>query len=560
QQQAALDELRKGLTCESVDLTPLLGDGTSCPPEDADLALLRFLRHNDWDVEQTRAQMVASLSWRVETGVTAALRREPWEASRCSSEETFEKLCQAHYPHYTIGADRQGRPVLVQKYGTFNTHKLKQCTTLDGLLAYHAWEQEKNAELLRRSTARTGHLTETYSVIMDFKGMGIGLVGGDFVWLLGQLAEMDRKHYPGRGGVIYVINTPPLFGMVWKGISQVMMATKARICIFSNEREWKAALAEAIDSSQLPKEYGGTAPALADTPLLHAVHRALERDAAATALGATSGGDAAAVAAAETVSAAAAIGQLDGEAAVGATSDGVVAAKTMAAILLHFSLDAHENNFSRTNCIVKGSLEGDDDDGCGSGGSAGDPVTKTSKSQMTTSDPPTPGSEDLSGSDDLSEPEDLPGSDNLSGSDDLSGSEYLSGSEDLSGSRDQSESQDLSGLSDLSGSEDLSGTEDLSATSERSTPTIARAAGHETRDAKQCDGGGFECVLKFIPGARLATGITVAVVGNTFGAALTVAGFTAGVIEAVVPEVAWAEGVRAFEESQFWGRRSCGGH
>lgn len=46
--------------------------------------------------------------------------------------------------------------------------------------------------------------------------------------LLGQLAEMDRKHYPGRGGVIYVINTPPLFGMVWKGISQVMMATKVK--------------------------------------------------------------------------------------------------------------------------------------------------------------------------------------------------------------------------------------------------------------------------------------------------------------------------------------------
>ncbi|CAN0384876.1 unnamed protein product [Ectocarpus sp. 13 AM-2016] len=29
---------------------------------------------------------------------------------------------------------------------------------------------------------------------------------------------MDRKHYPGRGGVIFVINTPPLFGLVWQGI------------------------------------------------------------------------------------------------------------------------------------------------------------------------------------------------------------------------------------------------------------------------------------------------------------------------------------------------------
>lgn len=55
------------------------------------------------------------MSWRVKTGVADALRREPWEASRCASKETFEKLCRAYYPHYTIGVDRQGRPVLVQK-------------------------------------------------------------------------------------------------------------------------------------------------------------------------------------------------------------------------------------------------------------------------------------------------------------------------------------------------------------------------------------------------------------------------------------------------------------
>lgn len=36
--------------------------------------------------------------------------------------------------------------------------------------------------------------------------------------LLRKLSEMDRNHYPGRGGVIYVINTPPMFGLVWQGI------------------------------------------------------------------------------------------------------------------------------------------------------------------------------------------------------------------------------------------------------------------------------------------------------------------------------------------------------
>lgn len=45
--------------------------------------------------------------------------------------------------------------------------------------------------------------------------------------LLRELSEMDRNHYPGRGGVIYVINTPPLFGLVWQGI-QGFLATQVK--------------------------------------------------------------------------------------------------------------------------------------------------------------------------------------------------------------------------------------------------------------------------------------------------------------------------------------------
>ncbi|CAM9768164.1 unnamed protein product, partial [Ectocarpus sp. 13 AM-2016] len=177
--EAALGGLRQWLTRESVNLSPLLGDvgltlAVSYPPEEEDLVLLRFLRHNAWDVELTRAQLEASLSWRVETGVASNARREPWEVSGCANQEAFEELCRTHYPHYTIGTDRVGRPVLVQKYGNFDTSKLQELTTLPGLLRYHAWEQENNADLLRRASARTGYLVETYAVIMDFKGMSMG--------------------------------------------------------------------------------------------------------------------------------------------------------------------------------------------------------------------------------------------------------------------------------------------------------------------------------------------------------------------------------------------------
>ena len=63
-------------------------------------------------------QLKANLSWRIENHVAAALRAEPWEVSGCASEKKFDNLCKSYYPHYVLGSDRNGRPVLVQKVGS----------------------------------------------------------------------------------------------------------------------------------------------------------------------------------------------------------------------------------------------------------------------------------------------------------------------------------------------------------------------------------------------------------------------------------------------------------
>lgn len=47
--------------------------------------------------------------------MAAWLRREPWEVAGCANDATFDALCRTYYPHYTLGTDRLGRPVLVQK-------------------------------------------------------------------------------------------------------------------------------------------------------------------------------------------------------------------------------------------------------------------------------------------------------------------------------------------------------------------------------------------------------------------------------------------------------------
>lgn len=60
-------------------------------------------------------------------------------------------------------------------------------------------------------------------------------------------------------------------------VSLLAIRCQARVHILGDEKEWKPALAEAIDPRQLPTEYGGSAPPLSETPLLPAVHVARSR-------------------------------------------------------------------------------------------------------------------------------------------------------------------------------------------------------------------------------------------------------------------------------------------
>ncbi|CAB1110764.1 unnamed protein product [Ectocarpus sp. CCAP 1310/34] len=597
--EAALGGLRQWLTRESVNISPLLGDvglalAVSCPPEEEDLVLLRFLRHNAWDVELTRAQLEASLSWRIETGVASNARREPWEVSGCASKEAFEELCRTHYPHYTIGTDRAGRPILVQKYGNFDTSKLQEFTTLPGLLRYHAWEQENNADLLRRASARTGYLVETYAVIMDFKGMSMGQVNRDFLWLLRKLSEMDRTHYPGRGGVIFVINTPPLFGLAWQGI-RGFLTTQATVHIFGVEKEWKAALAEAVDPAVLPLDYGGTAPHLADTPLLPAFHRALGRDTPARV-----GAAAAAAAKAKAKACHSGMQEREGEAAVPVECEGDVTARSMSALLRRFSLggDGDSCTLERQSSSSDGSSLGGDQaggvgpvvferdvDGGGGGSSESGGVDRADGGDGTNRSAKTWGKRGKVVPKDV--PQEVGGSGVTNEDDDGTNKNSTRGGapshRPVSGGGAPSNSYDsavhlgaraAASMLELPASDDPRATASSSSSSPSSSHVIIVRQRHDKRDGsdtadrgrmgKEDDEededrrGGLECVLDYIPSARLAATVAGTVADATLTAALGVAGFTAGVMEAVVPAQAWAEGVHAFQSARFLGGWALG--
>ncbi|CAN0490486.1 unnamed protein product, partial [Ectocarpus sp. 12 AP-2014] len=458
---------------------------------------------------------------------------------------------------------------------------------------YHAWEQENNADLLRRASARTGYLVETYAVIMDFKGMSMGQVNRDFLWLLRELSEMDRKHYPGRGGVIFVINTPPLFGLVWQGI-RGFLTTQATVHIFGEEEEWKAALAEAVDPAVLPWDYGGTAPHLADTPLLPAFHLALGRDTPAR------------VRAAAAACHSGMQEEREGEAAVPVECEGDVTARSMSALLRRFSLggDGDSCTLERRSSSSEGSSLGGDQ-----AGGVGPVVFERNFGGGGGGSSESSGVDRAGGGDDTNRsaktwgkrgnvvPKDVPkevGGSGVTNEDD-NGAHKNGRRGGAPSHRPESSgggggapsnsycpamhlgAQAAASMLELPSSDDPRAASSSSSSPPSSSHVVIVRQRHDKRDGSDTADrgrmgqeeeeeeeeeedrrGDLECVLDSIPGARLAATVAGTVAGATLTAALGVAGFTAGVMEAVVPAQAWAEGVHAFQSARFLGGWALG--
>lgn len=305
-------------------------------------------------------------------------------------------------------------------------------------------------------------------------------------------------------------------------------------------------MAEAIDPSQLPSEYGGTAPTLADTPFLPAVHRALERDASGTVAAAAS----------------AAGVQLTGEeqSGVDVLSDRAVAARSMTSLLRCFSLGCNgDYDHSNGNGNTGARYEGDGDGGSyskaggghgGGGGPSGGYGAEICSGEEADKNSGRPFSADAVSLDG-------DGTDSSSAAPESMPNEAMLKAGVVGGKHDDDElekKEECGGASTcVPVGTPLPTAAALRATDGRSITTIG-----EAKEGNRDGGGDLEWVLNVVPGARLVATIAGTATSATLGATLGAAGFAAGFVEAVVPEQIWAEAVQTFQVSQFMARWAFG--
>lgn len=404
-------------------------------------------------------------------------------------------------------------------------------------------------------------------------------------------------------------NRTPPHPPAWPSITPLGANLQASVHVFGREKDWKAALAEAIDPAVLPLEYGGTAPPLAHTPLLPAVHGALRRDDAAVLPAAMEGEG---------------WGRETDDAAVPAAREEDASASSMSSILRCFSSAAgvHRSSGGGGGAASSRMVEGDSDGGGGGGGGVSPVVTGRSLDGSGDSFAGggvdgrgdggggrlssfiNPGKERGSaergggGSIDPCKPvpEEMGGHTLTDGSKPCvsktpitrrvsshgppsSGTPISDKCRDAEPVRGVSPpapiAEAAAGAVALPASDDpctaVSSLPPSSSFSSSSHVVIIRhqVNEHEGSTDFKGDGTGQECehgsdddlagwVLDAVPGARMAAAVMGTLAGATLGATLGAVGFAAGIAEAVLPNGVWAEGVQAFQRAQFLGGWALG--
>lgn len=291
--ESAIAELRALLQERNQAATP--------PPGESEEAMLtRFLQARKLSATKAADFLAEDQAWRAEERVDELRERPAAEILGCDPA-----LFQAVLPHTlpAVGVDRHGRPLVIKHFGAQCVlRSMKQHTDLEHLCRYSWWLNEQyHSQLMKLGATK-------WTVVVDAKGWYPSLFdktacepltlepkgAGRFAapaasrcavqqrprrqlhdclrWADGFLksaASIDQNHYPERLAHVVIVNAPRLLAACYRVIQRWLdEETRQKIVIISegDPAAARARLDALIEPSQLPAQYGGTAPALAPWP------------------------------------------------------------------------------------------------------------------------------------------------------------------------------------------------------------------------------------------------------------------------------------------------------
>jgi hypothetical protein len=98
------------------------------------LLFLRYLRANSFDLSKTKAHILSNIEWRKTMKIDQIISFSPDQILGRPIEQLTEV-----FPHWQMGFDRTGRPVLYKRYGPFDAARIKKMFggNFDRIVRYH---------------------------------------------------------------------------------------------------------------------------------------------------------------------------------------------------------------------------------------------------------------------------------------------------------------------------------------------------------------------------------------------------------------------------------------
>ncbi|KAJ7625523.1 CRAL/TRIO domain-containing protein [Roridomyces roridus] len=254
----ALTEFRKGIPdalSKAYDdkpdakTTPINLWGVKIDPTDLDsdarvsVVLMKFLRARNLNVSAATDMFVATLRWRSEFNVEAAMKEE-------FPADVFGQLGHIH------GRDKGGRPVVYNIYGG-NQDLEAVFGDVDRFLRWRVAFMEKSLEMLDFTTV------DQAIQVHDYAGVSMSSRTPASKSAASQASGIFGSHYPELLYKKFFVNVPGFMTwLFWFFKTIIPSATFAKMAVVgSGPKSIGKALLPFIDADQLPKRYGGDADA-----------------------------------------------------------------------------------------------------------------------------------------------------------------------------------------------------------------------------------------------------------------------------------------------------------
>ncbi|XP_021946698.1 SEC14-like protein 2 isoform X2 [Folsomia candida] len=228
----------------------------------SDMYLLRWLRAREMNPQKAALMLRTSMKWRQENKVDQVLHE--------IIDQDISDLIGGFFQAF----DKFGRPVVALPGGEWDVRKPLDDGRKPELIRFLIMSLEIFEETLKM-IYKYGYPNQTpmiitkFTVIFDLKHFTYAKFAHKrSVEALLDLVKIYEANYPETLGRCLIINSPRIFSMLFAIVKPFLSEnTVNKISIFdSNEANWKKAVEEVIDPSQLPIRYGGRVenPALMD--------------------------------------------------------------------------------------------------------------------------------------------------------------------------------------------------------------------------------------------------------------------------------------------------------